>query len=160
MYSGILLSHKKEQTWVICRDVDGLSYRMKPEGKKYHILTYICSIWKNWYGWGDLIYKAEIETPRTNIWMPKNKVGGVELEDWDWHIDTLKVGKKYLPAMQETWVLSLSLEDPPEKGMATHSNILAWSIPWTEEPGGLWSPGAQRVGHDWATNIHTHKTDH
>ena len=40
-------------------------------------------------------------------------------------------------AMQETWVLSLGQEDPPEEGMATHSNILAWRIPWTEEPGGL-----------------------
>ena len=40
-----------------------------------------------------------------------------------------------LPAMQETWVLSLSQEDPPEKGMATHSCILAWRIPWTEKPG-------------------------
>jgi len=51
--------------------------------KIYHILTYICSILKNWYRRGDLIYKAEIETQRTNIWMPKSKVGGVELEDWD-----------------------------------------------------------------------------
>ena len=55
---------------------------------------------------------------------------------------------KNLPAVQETWVQSLSLEDPPEKGMATHSNILAWNIPWTEEPGGLQSPGAQRVRHN------------
>ena len=44
---------------------------------------------------------------------------------------------KNLPAMQETWVQSLSGEDPLEKGMATHSSILAWRIPWTEEPGGL-----------------------
>ena len=42
-----------------------------------------------------------------------------------------------LPVMQETWVQSLSQEDPLEKGMATHSSILAWRIPWTEEPGGL-----------------------
>ena len=45
-------------------------------------------------------------------------------------------------------VPSLGWEDPLEKGMATHSNILAWSIPWTEEPGGLWSMELQRVGHD------------
>ena len=51
------------------------------------------------------------------------------------------------PAMQETWVRSLGQEYPLEKGMATHSNILAWRIPWTEEPGGLWSMGSQRVGH-------------
>ena len=43
----------------------------------------------------------------------------------------------HLPAMQETWVRSLSQEDPLEKGMATHSSILAWKIPWIEEPGGL-----------------------
>ena len=46
---------------------------------------------------------------------------------------------KNLPAMQETWVRSLGLEDPQEKGMATHSSILAWRISWTEEPGGLQS---------------------
>ena len=46
-------------------------------------------------------------------------------------------------AMQETWVQSLGMEDPLEKGMATHSNILAWRIPWTEEPGGLQSTGSQ-----------------
>ena len=49
---------------------------------------------------------------------------------------------------QETWVRSLSQEDPLEEGMATHSSILAWRIPWTEEPGGLQSAGSQRVGHD------------
>ena len=47
---------------------------------------------------------------------------------------------KNLPAVQETRVQSLSGEDPPEKGMDTHSIILAWKIPWTEEPGGLYSP--------------------
>ena len=53
---------------------------------------------------------------------------------------------KHLPAMQETWVWSLGWEDPLEKEMATHSGILAWKIPWTEEPGRLWSMGLQRVG--------------
>ena len=52
------------------------------------------------------------------------------------------------PAMQETWVQSLGWEDPLEKEMATHSSILAWRIPWTEEPGGLQSMGSLRVGHD------------
>ena len=52
------------------------------------------------------------------------------------------------PAMWETWVQSLGGEDPLEKGMATHSSILAWRIPWTEEPGGLQSMGSQRGGHD------------
>ena len=52
------------------------------------------------------------------------------------------------PAMRETWVQSLGWEDPLEKGKATHSSILAWRIPWTEDPGGLQSMGLQRVGHD------------
>ena len=52
------------------------------------------------------------------------------------------------PAMRETWVGSLGWEDPLEKEMATHSSILAWRIPWTEEPGGLQSTGSQRVGLD------------
>ena len=55
------------------------------------------------------------------------------------------------PAMWKTWVRSLGWEDPLEKGMATHSSILAWKIPWTEEPGGLQSMGSQSVGHDWVT---------
>ena len=60
---------------------------------------------------------------------------------------------KHLPAMWETWVQSLGQEDPLEKEMATHSSILAWRIPWTEEPGGLQSTGLQKVGHDWATSL-------
>ena len=55
---------------------------------------------------------------------------------------------KNLPAMQETWVQSLGWEDPLEKGMATHSSILAWRIPWTEESGGLHFMGLQRARHD------------
>ena len=55
---------------------------------------------------------------------------------------------KNLPVMQETWVRSLSQEDPLEKEMVTHSSILAWRIPCTEEPDGLKSMGWQRVGHD------------
>ena len=55
---------------------------------------------------------------------------------------------KNLPAVQEIWVRSLGGEDPLEKGMATHSSILAWEILWTEEPGGLQSMGLQRVGHN------------
>ena len=63
---------------------------------------------------------------------------------------------KRLPEMRETWVRSLVWEDPLEKEMATHSNILAWRIPWTEEPGGLQSMGSQRVTHDWATSLSFH----
>ena len=60
---------------------------------------------------------------------------------------------KNLSSMWETWVRSLDWEDPMEKGMATHSSILAWGIPGTEEPGGLQSMGQQRVRHDGTTNI-------
>ena len=52
------------------------------------------------------------------------------------------------PAVQENGVRSLGQEDPLEEGTATHSSILAWTIPWTEEPGGLQSTGSQRVGHN------------
>ena len=67
--------------------------------------------------------------------------------------------------MQDTWVWSLGQEDPLEKKMATHSSILVRRIPWTEEPGGLWSVGSQRVRHEWsdftwihvAVNSYNHK---
>ena len=70
---------------------------------------------------------------------------------------------KNLPAMQENWVQSLGWEDPLEKGKATHSSILTWRIPWTEEPGGLESMGPQRIGHNRASNharAHTHTHTH
>ena len=66
---------------------------------------------------------------------------------------------KPMQEMQDMWVLSLGQEEPLEKDMATHSSILAWRIPWTEEPGGLQSTGPQRVGHNWervSTHTHTH----
>ena len=62
---------------------------------------------------------------------------------------------KNLSAVQETLVWFLGWEDALEKEMATHSSILAWRIPWTEEPGGLQSMGSKRVGHDWVTNTLT-----
>ena len=58
-------------------------------------------------------------------------------------------------AVQEMWVGSLGWEDPLEEEMATHPSILAWRMPWTEEPGGGQSMGSQRVGHDWA-HMHAH----
>ena len=63
---------------------------------------------------------------------------------------------KNLPAMQENWVWSLGWEDPLEKGMTTHSSILASEIPWTEEPDGLLIVESQ-VGQDWVTNTNIHK---
>ena len=62
---------------------------------------------------------------------------------------------KNLPAMRETRVRSLGWEDPLEEGLATHPRILAWRIPWTEEPGRLQSMGSQRVGHNSATKQST-----
>ena len=62
---------------------------------------------------------------------------------------------KNLPTMWETWVRSLGWEDPLEKEMATHSSILAWKIPWTEELGGLLCIGSQRVKHD--LSLHTRR---
>ena len=62
---------------------------------------------------------------------------------------------KNLPALWETWVWSLGGEDPLEKEMATHSNILAWRIPWTEKPSRLWFTGWQRVWRDWVDTIST-----
>ena len=59
------------------------------------------------------------------------------------------------PTMQETWVRFLGQEDPLEEGMAPHSSILAWEIPWTEEPGRLPSTGSQRVRHNWEANMFT-----
>ena len=60
---------------------------------------------------------------------------------------------KHLATMWETRIQSLDREDLLEKEMTTHSNILAWKIPWTEEPGRLQSTGSQTVGHDWATSL-------
>ena len=70
-----------------------------------------------------------------------------------YHLYVAQMVKK-LPAVQEIQVWSLGWEDPLEKGIATHSNILAWRTPRTEEPGGWQSMGLQRVGHNWATNTH------
>ena len=65
---------------------------------------------------------------------------------------------KILPAMQDTWVQSLGWEDTLENEMATHSSILAWRIPWIEEPCRLPSTGSQRVRHDWITNTFSFHT--
>ena len=61
---------------------------------------------------------------------------------------------KNLPSIQETQVQPLGLEDSLERGMATHSIILAWEIPWTEEPGGLQFMQSQKVGYNWVTNAY------
>ena len=63
----------------------------------------------------------------------------------------------YQCSKQETWVWSLGLEDPLEESVATHCSILAWVIPWTEEPGGLQSMGLQGEGHDWSDLAYIHQ---
>ena len=75
----------------------------------------------------------------------KKKKTGVFLLEW---ASLVAQVVKYLPEMQEAQVRSLGLEDPLEKGMATHSSILARKVSWTEEPGGLQSMESQRVRHD------------
>ena len=83
----------------------------------------------------------------------KFKQEGISVYGW-FRASLVAQTVKNLPAMQETWVSSLGRENCLEKRMvATHSSILAWRIPWTEEPGGLQSMGSQRVGDNWATDI-------
>ena len=61
--------------------------------------------------------------------------------------------------LQKTWVLSMVWEDRLEEGMVTHFNILIWRIPWTEEPGGLWSTGLRRGRHDWSNWVCTYTSE-
>ena len=76
------------------------------------------------------------------------------LYNWQRHSTSLVAQTvKHLPTMQETRVQSLGQKDLLEKEMATHSKILAWKIPWMEDPGRLQSMGSQRVGHNWATSL-------
>ena len=67
---------------------------------------------------------------------------------WAFSVSLVAQRVKFLPEMQETWVRSLDQEDLLEKEMATHSSVLAWKMPWMEQPGRLQSMGSQRVGHD------------
>ena len=96
-------------------------------------------------------------------WQGYSPWGHKELNTTEWlkHIHSIGYFRsslvaqmvKHLPTMWETQVRSLGWEDPLEKEMATHSNILAWRIPWAEEPGRLQSMGSKRVGHDWVTSL-------
>ena len=79
-------------------------------------------------------------------------LNSVSLSPW---VSLVAQTVKNLPAMQKLWFWSLGQEDPLREEMATHSSVLAWGIPWREEPGGLQSMGSQRVGHDWATNTNS-----
>ena len=75
-----------------------------------------------------------------------------------WQASQVAQWVQNLPAMQETRVRSLGLENPLGKSMAAHSSIFGWRIPWTEEPGGLQSMGSQRVGQDWNDWAHAQFT--
>ena len=92
----------------------------------------------------------------SNSWGEPSPVGLDLMPTWWpenlWRMVAQRV--KSLPTIRETQLWSLSREDPLEKAMATHSSVLAWKIPWTEEPGRLQSMGPQRVWHDWATSLH------
>ena len=93
---------------------------------------------------------AEPSWPSTQtlLWAPRDETAEALAE-----LTSLVAQKvKNLPSMQEAWVWSLGQEDPLEKGMATHSSICAWRIPWTAEPGRLQFMGSQRVGRNWGTN--------
>ena len=89
------------------------------------------------------------------VWGPEQSWSGLYYSKLNVSIVAQMV--KNLPVIQETGIWWLGWEDPLEKEMATHFIVLAWKIPWTAEPGGPWPMRSQRVGHNWATNTHTHK---
>ena len=104
------------------------------------------------------------------LWVPEGAAPGTQGLDWKLRSGPSSAVKwgaavgfpdgsdcKESPEMQKTRVWSLGQEEPLEESMATHSSILAWRIPWTEEPGRLLSMGSQRVRHDWVTNTFTFK---
>ena len=88
---------------------------------------------------------------RFNFFSPERKFGELQ------RVSQVALVVKNGLLMQETWVRFLGGEDPLEEGTATHSSILAWRIPWTEEPGGLQTTGSQRVGHNWSDLAHTQR---
>ena len=95
------------------------------------------------------LHKYQINVPQVKVFSGRPRYPNLvrDLEDKGASLVTQIV--KNPPAVQETWVQSLSGEDPLEKGVATHSSILAWEIPWTKEPGGLHTVhGLQRVRRD------------
>ena len=122
---------------------------------------------------GVRLRKMQTSFPQQCLWWQKNQ--GPEFFSWLWPSVGRLVGLPDSSAGKESTcnagdrrekekrVQSLGQEDPLGEEMATHSIILAWKIPWTEEPGGLQSMGSQRVGHDWATeptHMHTHTHTH
>ena len=139
-YSGILLSHKKEQNNTLCSNMDGPSYCHtewgKPEKEISFDITYLWNL-KQWYRWAYLRNRNSHRCRKTYGNQGASLVAQTV---------------KNPPAMQETWVRSLDWKDPWKKEMATHSSVLAWRIPWTE-PGGLQPMGSQGVRHNWTQHI-------
>ena len=100
----------------------------------------------------ELSFFFSIKWPHRHLWQPgKFRYYSLSFHYWASLVAQMV---KNPPAMWETWVWSLGWEGALEEGMATHSSILAWRIPWTEEPGGPQSRGSQRVGQDWAHSTH------
>ena len=124
--------------------------------------------WKTW-GAQDIVQESSQKTVHTNIYSGFSfvelsiifilshifKIKSQYVSFW---ASLMAQTIKHLSAMQETQIWSLGWEDSLEKEMATHSSILAWRIPWTEEPGRLQSIGLKRVRHDWVTNYMYHFT--
>ena len=114
-----------------------------------HIHTYskiLCLIylihWNLWY-----ILEIHVSSGYTNACFKEHKNSHP--------LNFINNSEQYIKL--KTWVWSLGQEDSLEKGMATHSSVLAWRIPWTEEPGGLQPMGSYRAGHDWVTFTHSPK---
>ena len=101
-------------------------------------------------GFGGLVILSWKRKGIKNMWWSQQVSVGTVSSSFEGSPQLVTQTVKTLPAVQETWVQSLDWEYPLEEGMATHSSILAWRIPRTEEPSGLQSMGSRRVRHDWA----------
>ena len=144
-----------------------LNYLSQDEKAKKVIEVRSCGLSEQSLDWESGLHKPlDLLNERTDrvLRIPQNTnrliPNGSNEEGWwfslDWICPSLvaQMVKRLLTMMWETRVQSLGREDPLEKEMATHSSILAWKIPWTEELGWLLSMGSQRVGHNWATSLH------
>ena len=142
----IYLTWNKAVIGLTSKDPASLLIFHQPTSKGTEYFPLVLYPWEATSLWIPVTRMLRIQMPVTSKDLPRHMVKAFKILPW-W-LETLKS----LPAMQETWVQSLSCEDPLEKGMATHSSILAWRIPWTEHPGRLQSMGSQRVGCNWVIN--------